>query len=58
MATDKSRGFKAIKNKTVAKVDTKAANVVRITFTDGSVFEINGDNMVIGIPIIECIKRK
>lgn len=55
---DNSRGFNAIKGKTIANVNTQAINVVKITFTDGSVFEIDGENRHMGIPIIECIQRK
>lgn len=55
---NKSRGFRAIYGKTVLKVDTKAINVAKITFTDGTQFEITGEDWFKGIPAIECVKHQ
>lgn len=55
---DKSRGFRDIYGKTILRVNTRAINLATITFTDGTKFTISGDNWFMGIPVIECFKRK
>lgn len=50
------RGFDAMVGKTIKGIDTQAINVVKITFTDGSMHEIWAENRHCGIEIIEAVK--
>lgn len=52
---DTTRGFANIVGKTINSIDTHAINDVTITFTDGSKYSINGDEMHCGIPVLECL---
>lgn len=58
MASKSKRGFAPFVGKTIAKVNTKACNVVRIYFTDGTAYEVDGEDRIIGIPIIAARKVK
>ncbi len=59
MATNtKTRGFRKLYGKTIRSINTSAINVVTITCSDGSKFEITGENWFKGIPALECAKVK
>lgn len=52
------RGFATFVGKTIVKINTRACNVVRVHFTDGTVYDIDGEEKFIGIPIITARKVK
>jgi hypothetical protein len=57
MATKtKTRGFRSLYGKTIRSINTKAINVVTITCSDGSQYEITGEPWFNGIPALECAK--
>jgi hypothetical protein len=56
--TDKTRGFKKLKGKTIKDVRTNAINEVEILCEDGTYFTIDGDTGPFGLPVISLDKKK
>lgn len=58
MSAKDSRGFDGFIGKTVETVDASSINVVKITFTDGTHYEIWAEDRHYDIEVIKATKKE